>query len=79
MSLVIAPERAALFEDTVDNLPPAAALGMTTILVVPPLVETIVPDADPAPGHRLPDDRIHFVTSDLTGWLQSVGRGLQPT
>jgi putative hydrolase of the HAD superfamily len=79
MSLVIAPERAALFEDTADNLPPAAALGMTTILVVPPLVETIVPDADPAPGHRPPDDRIHFVTSDLTGWLQSVGRGVQPT
>lgn len=69
MSLVIAPERAALFEDTADNLPPAAALGMTTVLVVPPAVERIAPDADPAPGRRVPDGQIHFVTDDLVGWL----------
>jgi putative hydrolase of the HAD superfamily len=73
-SLVIAPERAALFEDTADNLPPAAALGMTTVLVVPPVAEMIAPGADPAPGRRLPDEQIHFVTDDLTGWLQSVAQ-----
>jgi putative hydrolase of the HAD superfamily len=69
-SLVIAPERAALFEDTADNLVPAAALGMTTVLVVPP----VLPDADPAPGRRLPDEQIHFVTDDLTGWLEAAAR-----
>ncbi len=74
MSLVIAPERAALFEDTADNLPPAAALGMTTVLVVPPLAQMVAPDAPPAPGRQVPDEKIHFVTDDLTGWLQSVAR-----
>ena len=29
------PRRCALFEDTVENLAPAAALGMTTVLVAP--------------------------------------------
>ncbi len=74
MSLVIAPERAALFEDTVDNLPPAAALGMTTVLVVPPTAKMVSPDAAPALGRQVPDEQIHFVTDDLTGWLQSVVR-----
>lgn len=73
-SLVITPERAALFEDTADNLPPAAALGMTTVLVVPPVAEVLAPGADPAPGRRLPDEQIHFVTDDLTGWLQAAIR-----
>jgi FMN phosphatase YigB (HAD superfamily) len=74
MSLVIAPERAALFEDTADNLPPAAALGMTTVLVVPPIAQMVAPDAAPAPGRQVPDEQIHFVTDDLTGWLQSLAR-----
>jgi putative hydrolase of the HAD superfamily len=77
MSLVIAPERATLFEDTAVNLPPAAALGMTTVLVVPPLVvspvaEALAPGADPAPGRKLPDADIHFVTDDLIGWLRGA-------
>lgn len=65
MSLVIAPERAVLFEDTADNLPPAAALGMTTVLVVPSMAAKAGPPPQP-----LPDAQIHFVTDDLTSWLQ---------
>ena len=61
-----------LFEDTAVNLPPAAALGMTTVLVVPPAAEALAPDADPAPGRRLPDADIHFVTDDLIGWLRGA-------
>ena len=71
MSLVIAPERAALFEDTAHNLPPAAALGMTKILVVPP----VATGPDPLPPQQpQPDDQIHFVTEDLIGWLQEAAR-----
>lgn len=76
MSLVIAPERAALFEDTAANLPPAAALGMTTVLVVPPAAEALAPEAAPAPGRHVPDAEIHFVTDDLTGWLQQAAGSL---
>ena len=73
MSLVIAPERAALFEDTAHNLPPAAALGMTTVLVVPPVATG--PDPLP-PQPPQPDHQIHFVTDDLIGWLQDAARRL---
>jgi putative hydrolase of the HAD superfamily len=59
-ALAIAPERAVLFEDTAENLPPAAALGMTTVLVVPPELP------------RIPDEHIHFVTEDLVAWLRAV-------
>lgn len=76
MSLVITPQRAALFEDTADNLPPAAALGMTTVLVVPPIAQRMAAEAAPAPGRQVPDEQIHFVTEDLTGWLQSAARQL---
>lgn len=70
MRLAIAPERAALFEDTADNLPPAAALGMTTVLVVPSGVVA----SNPTPGRRLPDAQIHFVTDDLTVWLETASK-----
>ena len=65
-ALVIAPDQAALFEDTADNLTPAAALGMTTVLVVPNGAAA----ADPAAERKPPNDQIHFVTDDLTRWLQ---------
>ena len=73
MSLVIAPERAALFEDTAQNLPPAAALGMTTVLVIPPVVVAAA-GADPAAPRPMPDDQIHFVTDDLIGWLRAAAQ-----
>ena len=74
MSLVIAPERAALFEDTAQNLPPAAALGMITVLVVPPVAALSAAATDPVPPRPQPDDQIHFVTDDLIRWLRDAAR-----
>lgn len=80
-ALVIAPERAVLFEDTAENLPPAAALGMTTVLVVPPDEPETTPAPDSGssdyPGEaaktrRTPDGHIHFVTDDLVAWLRDA-------
>ena len=68
--LVITPERAALFEDTAENLPPAAALGMTTVLVVPSGAATGDASPSKAPGQT----DIHFVTDDLTAWLESAAQ-----
>jgi len=67
----VTPTAAALFEDTLVNLPPAAALGMTTVLVTP--LEN--PDiAVPAPSL---DGPIHYVTDDLTRWLNETIRALK--
>ena len=40
------PARAAFFEDTVRNLPPARAIGMTTVLVGPHALDAETPFAD---------------------------------
>lgn len=61
----IRPAEAILFEDTAANLAPAAARGMTTVLVTPG--EDGV-DNDPNAPH------VHFVTDDLAGWIAGVGR-----
>src|SRR5262249_24516586 len=54
------PRAAAMFEDIPRNLAPAAALGMTTILVRT-LSEWAAADA--------PGDHVHHVTDDLVAWL----------
>ncbi len=56
----IPPRRAVLFEDTAANLAPAAALGMTCVLVTPG--EDGVAN-DPHGPH------VHHVTDDLAGFL----------
>lgn len=61
----IRPDRAVLFEDTAANLAPAAALGMTTVLVTPG-EEGVSNDEDA--GH------VHHVTDDLAAWLEAAGR-----
>ena len=40
------PARAAFFEDTIRNLPPAKAIGMTTVLVGPHALDAEAPFAD---------------------------------
>ncbi|MDP6567684.1 MAG: pyrimidine 5'-nucleotidase [Alphaproteobacteria bacterium] len=56
----IDPERAVMIEDIAKNLEPAAALGMTTVLV---------------PGHGdwategSDGDHVHHLVDDLPGWL----------
>ena len=61
------PRRAALIEDLPRNLVPAAALGMTTVLV-----KTDSEWAEEAAE----GDHIHHVTEDLPGWLAEAARTL---
>ncbi|MBX6322799.1 MAG: pyrimidine 5'-nucleotidase [Rhodospirillaceae bacterium] len=57
------PTRAAMIEDLPRNLAPAAALGMTTVLV-----RSGAPWAEEGAGA----DYIHHVTDDLVAWLESA-------
>ena len=59
------PRAAAMFEDIPRNLAPAAALGMTTILVRT-LSEWAAADE--------PGDHVHHVTDDLVAWLEDAAR-----
>jgi putative hydrolase of the HAD superfamily len=58
------PARCVLFEDTVENLAPAAALGMTTVLVAP---KGLVVEVRTQSG-----DHVHHVIDDLAGFLGRV-------
>jgi putative hydrolase of the HAD superfamily len=66
-ALAVDPHRATMFEDIARNLVPAAALGMTTVLVQDEH-PWLPPDQDVGPGH----EAIHHVTEDLAGWLLAV-------
>jgi putative hydrolase of the HAD superfamily len=64
---VIAPERAAMFEDLPRNLKPAVDLGMTGVWVRHP--ETRLFDNEDT-------SHCHFVTDDLTAWLTDTAKDL---
>ncbi len=64
---VIAPERAAMFEDLPRNLKPAVDLGMTAVWVRHPETQ-LLPGEDT--GH------CHYVTDDLPAWLGDAGKTL---
>lgn len=57
-------DRAALFEDTLKNLPPAAAIGMRTVWVHGR--DEALPDnhADPDVPHHLTDDLVAWLTAE---------------
>jgi len=59
----VTPARAAMFEDSLANLKPAAALGMTTVWVRH-AIDVHRNDG----GH----DHARHVTDDLTGWLETT-------
>jgi putative hydrolase of the HAD superfamily len=61
----IAPAAAAMFEDSSANLKPAAEIGMTTVWV-----------RHAQAVHPAPDDtgHCHYVTDDLTAWLETTAR-----
>jgi putative hydrolase of the HAD superfamily len=59
----VSAERAILFEDTAANLAPAAALGMTTVLVRPGEAGLVNDSHGP---------HIHHVTDDLAAWLTNA-------
>ncbi len=64
------PPRAAMFEDIPRNLEPAAALGMVTVLVVPPDGDgESAPYGPPGADRCAAQPHIDHVTDDLAGWL----------
>lgn len=65
---VIAPTRAAMFEDLPRNLKPAADLGMTAVWVRHPETRLL-------PGEAT--DHCHYVTDDLTAWLGDAARSVR--
>ncbi len=64
----IDPRRAVFFEDIARNLEPAAARGVTTVLIVG------------GEGPNQPEDErhAHYVTEDLASWLEGVVAGRAP-
>lgn len=64
----VAPNRAAMFEDTAKNLKPAHALGMRTIWMKNDR-------AGAQPDGQNGDDHIHFVAEELTDFLELILAG----
>ena len=62
--------KAAMFEDLARNLATPYALGMTTVLVVPPATREVFREGWELEGHEAA--HVDHVTDDLTGFLQSV-------
>jgi putative hydrolase of the HAD superfamily len=70
----VAPERAAMFEDLSRNLEVPHALGMTTVLVVPPEARELLGETGRQDWERAGRDAAHVnhVTDDLAGFLEQV-------
>jgi putative hydrolase of the HAD superfamily len=66
------PARAALFEDLSRNLEVPHALGMTTVLVVPPATREVVRVGWELTGRDAP--HVDHLTDDLAGFLAAVTR-----
>jgi putative hydrolase of the HAD superfamily len=66
----VEPRRAAMFEDLSRNLVVPEALGMRTVLVVPPGSASIVREAWELEGAEA--GHVHCVTDDLAGFLEGV-------
>jgi len=64
------PQKAAMFEDLARNLSVPHALGMTTVLVVPPATREVFREGWELEGREAA--HVDHVTDDLTGFLQSV-------
>jgi putative hydrolase of the HAD superfamily len=64
----VEPRRAVFFEDSARNLEPAAALGMTTVLVR---------EESATAGDALADF-VHHVTADLLSWLNGLLQAARP-
>ena len=61
----IDPRQSVMIEDQARNLPPAAALGMTTVWV------RCAADQPPTPADALAS--VHHVVDDLVDWLAAIG------
>ena len=69
----IDPMRAAMFEDLARNLESPKALGMATVLVVPPAARELIGEAWEMEGREAA--YIDFITDDLAAFLEGVGGG----
>jgi len=64
------PAKAAMFEDLAHNLEVPAALGMTTVLVVPQAQHGVKREAWELAGKDAP--HVHHTTDDLAGFLAGL-------
>jgi putative hydrolase of the HAD superfamily len=64
------PQKAAMFEDLARNLSVPHALGMTTVLVVPPATREVFREGWELEGREAP--HVDHVTDDLAGFLGSI-------
>lgn len=69
--LKIDPEKAAFFEDSYENLPTAAAMGMVTIW--------LRHKDDKTPLETVNHKHCHYVIEDLTGWLRQMIKAFKNT
>ncbi len=69
------PQKAAMFEDLARNLSVPHALGMTTVLVVPPATREVFREGWELEGREAA--HVDHVTDDLTGFLRKIA-GLAP-
>jgi putative hydrolase of the HAD superfamily len=70
----VAPQHAAMFEDLSRNLEVPHALGMTTVLVVPPIQREMAGETGRQDWERAGYDALHVdhVTDDLTDFLKRI-------
>jgi putative hydrolase of the HAD superfamily len=66
----VEPKKAAMFEDLARNLIVPRALGMTTVLIVPTGVRTVVTEDWELEGRDAP--HVDFVADDLPAFLEDV-------
>ncbi len=62
-----------MFEDLARNLSVPHALGMITVLVVPPAAGAVLREGWELEGRDAA--HVDHVTDDLTGFLETIGRG----
>jgi putative hydrolase of the HAD superfamily len=66
------PKASAMFEDLARNLEVPHALGMTTVLVVPPAAREVVREGWELQGRDAP--HVQHITDDLSGFLAALRR-----
>jgi putative hydrolase of the HAD superfamily len=69
------PKKAAMFEDLARNLTVPYALGMTTVLVVPPATREVFREGWELEGREAP--HVDHVTDDLAGFLRRLALARQ--
>jgi putative hydrolase of the HAD superfamily len=66
------PKKSAMFEDLARNLEVPHALGMATVLVVPPAAREVVREGWELAGRDAP--HVDHITEDLAGFLRALAR-----